>query len=123
MGLFAKAHLFVLPSRADCFGLATVEAMASGLPVVVSDVGGARDIVEPGVTGWLIRPEIEELVQAIDSAAGDRERLQRMGNAGRLRAERLFDGAANDRAVVDLMLELLEPGQSTVKQFGTEAGR
>lgn len=119
--LFAQAHVFVLPSRADCFGLATVEAMASGLPAIVTDVGGARDIVEEGVTGWLIAPKLEDLVTGLRQAADDRERLRAMGEAGRMRAERLFDGERNDRAIVDLMLELVSAADERGMDYQREA--
>ena len=54
--LYADADLFVMPTRAEAFGIVTVEAMASGLPVIVGDVGGGRSIVDHGKTGWLIPP-------------------------------------------------------------------
>jgi glycosyltransferase involved in cell wall biosynthesis len=66
--LYARAELFVLPTRAEAFGLATVEALASGIPVVVSDIGGVRDIVDDEVTGWLIQPTPGELVAALERA-------------------------------------------------------
>lgn len=51
------ADIFVLPSRKEGFGLAVVEAMAAGLPVVVSDVGGLQEIVTDRETGYLVPPE------------------------------------------------------------------
>lgn len=105
---YAWADVFVLPTRAECFGIATVEAMATGLPTIVGDVGGARDIVEDGVTGWLIEPTAGGLATALSAALAARESLPGLGARGRIRAERYFDGARNDRAVVDLVLELAE---------------
>jgi glycosyltransferase involved in cell wall biosynthesis len=110
--LYARADLFVLPTRAECFGIATVEAMASGLPVIAGDVGGVRDIVEDGVSGWLIAPRREALAGAIRRALEQRERLPAMGAKGREIAERRFNGERNDGAIVDLLLELIERRQS-----------
>ncbi len=52
---FASADVFLFPSTTDTFGNVIVEAQACGLPCVVSDVGGPRDLVENGVTGFVTR--------------------------------------------------------------------
>jgi glycosyltransferase involved in cell wall biosynthesis len=103
--LYTQADIFVLPTRAECFGIATVEAMASGLPVIAGDVGGAKDIVDDGETGWLIEPTAVGLAGALEDALRRRERLWTMGRRARLVAETRFDGRANDGAVVDAVLE------------------
>ncbi len=105
--IYARADLFVLPTRAECFGIATVEAIASGLPVIVGDVGGARDIVDDGETGWLIEPAADGLAPALEDALRRRETLPAMGRQARQVAEERFDGRANDWAVVDVLLEAL----------------
>ncbi|MGE5595016.1 MAG: glycosyltransferase family 4 protein [Hyphomicrobiales bacterium] len=104
--LYANADLFVLPTRAECFGIATVEAMASGLPVIMGDVGGARDIVQDGRTGWLIPPDAEALRDRLERAFRQPARLAAMGARARKVACERFDGARNDAAIVELMLEL-----------------
>ncbi len=103
--LYAQADLFVLPTQAECFGIAAVEALASGLPVVMSDIGGARDIVDPGETGWLIQPSARELARVLELAIDQREFLPAMGRRARKRAEERFDGRRNDRALLDLLVE------------------
>ena len=103
--LYRNADLFVLPTTAECFGLAAIEAMASGLPVIMSDVGGARDIVDHGSTGWLIRPTHDDLRVALERAIARPDDLVAMGRAARHEAEQRFDVRANDRKVVDLMVE------------------
>ncbi len=104
-GLYAAADLFVLPTRADCFGIACIEAMAAGLPVIMGDVGGARDIVDDGRTGWLIDATTDDLVRALEHALAVREQLPALGRAARATAEERFDGRRNDERIVDLLLE------------------
>jgi glycosyltransferase involved in cell wall biosynthesis len=53
--LFEQADVFCLPTQADGSSIATLEAMAAGLPVAVSAVGGIPELVEDGVTGLLVR--------------------------------------------------------------------
>lgn len=52
---FLASDFFVLMSYMDSFGIVVLEAMASGLPVVISDTVGAQDVVEPGKTGYIIK--------------------------------------------------------------------
>jgi len=54
--LFKISHVSVLPSRKEGFPNVILESMAAGTPVVATDVGGAREVVEPGHTGFLIKP-------------------------------------------------------------------
>lgn len=55
--LMAQADVYVQPSRSEGFGLATLEALAIGLPVVASDVGGLPELLGRGQRGWLFPPE------------------------------------------------------------------
>lgn len=52
---FASADVFLFPSTTDTFGNVILEALASGLPCVVSDQGGPKDLIAPGKTGWISR--------------------------------------------------------------------
>ena len=106
--LFAQAELFVMPTRAECFGVAAVEAMASGLGVIMGDVGGARDIVTPGRTGWLIEPTASDLAAALQAALGARASLPCVGAAARANAETRFDARVNDARLLDLILSCVE---------------
>jgi len=70
----AAADVFVLPTQYEAFALAIVEALASGLPVITTDVPGASDLITPGINGLLLsKPEDSRelaglLQQAMDSA-------------------------------------------------------
>jgi glycosyltransferase involved in cell wall biosynthesis len=52
---YRRAHLFVLPSQTEGMSMALLEAMATGLPVVVTDTGGSAELVRDGVTGYIVR--------------------------------------------------------------------
>jgi len=54
--LLRHADVFALPSAYESFGYTTLEAMILGIPVVATDVAGSRDLVDHGVTGYLVGP-------------------------------------------------------------------
>jgi glycosyltransferase involved in cell wall biosynthesis len=84
---FAALDLFIMPSRAEAWGLAALEAMARGVPVVASDVGGLAEIVSPHHGGRLVAPgDAAALAAAIRDAAADRDCLRAAGLRGRERA-------------------------------------
>ena len=66
-GLYNAADLVAVPSRAECFGLSLVEAMASGCAVVATAIGGMREIVDEPQEGLLVHPAVERVV---DESAG-----------------------------------------------------
>ncbi|MBE7181552.1 MAG: glycosyltransferase [Terriglobus roseus] len=93
--LLREASIFVLPSRSEGFSNAIVEAMAAGLPVVATTVGGNAEAVVDGVTGLLVPPEQPEaLAAALLTLIGDPERSSAMGAAARARAAEVFSEEA-----------------------------
>jgi glycosyltransferase involved in cell wall biosynthesis len=106
--LLADSDVFVLSSRSEGLPVSVLEAMAAGLPVVASRVGGLDELVVDGETGILVPSgDHEALAAALAPMVEDRELRRRFGVAGRSRAEALFDLAAFRRAHVDLYDEQL----------------
>jgi glycosyltransferase involved in cell wall biosynthesis len=90
--VLARARMFVLPSRSEGIPLTTLEAMACGLPVVATRVGGLPEVVDHGVTGLLVPPgDPAALAEAVARLWNDPARRERMGSAGAQRALELFD--------------------------------
>jgi len=82
--VYADLDVAVQPSRSEGLPNATVEALASGCPVVATAVGGLPDVVRPGATGWLVPPATPvQLANAILDALADRPEAQRRAAAGR----------------------------------------
>lgn len=103
-----QASMFVLPSLSEGVSLSLLEAMATGLPVVATGVGGNVEVVQDGETGFLVPPqEPASLAQAIIRLAADPELSRRMGAAGRRRIEATFDVRAMVRAYEGLYQECL----------------
>jgi glycosyltransferase involved in cell wall biosynthesis len=93
-GLYARAAVVACPSRREGFGVACLEAMAHGRPVVAGDVGGLRDLVVDGETGYLVAPgDVHALREALERLLADRELRHRLGGAGRRRAAERFSWA------------------------------
>jgi glycosyltransferase involved in cell wall biosynthesis len=90
--LLARASLFVLPSQSEGISLTLLEAMARGLPVVTTQVGGNPEVVEANITGLLVPAgDSSALGHAIGTILGDPARGRTMGLAGRRRVENCFD--------------------------------
>ncbi len=89
--VLARAHLFALISQWEGFPRSTLEAMRAGLPVLVSDVGGAAEAVEEGVTGYVVpRSDVTAIREKLALLASDARLRQAMGAAGRRRYEASF---------------------------------
>ena len=101
--LMRGLHCFVLPSMAEGNSNTILEAMASGLPVIATRVGGNADLVADGATGLLVpAADTEALAQALSVLAGARARAADMGRAGRATVEARFSLQAMVAAYRDL---------------------
>lgn len=113
---YAAADVCVVPSHYEPFGLVAIEAMASGTPVVASDVGGLQFTVVPEETGLLAPPQDEAaFAKAIDRILSNPDWRNQLGLNARVRVENKFswDGVAHQLS--DLYTKLLaEPAKVKV---------
>ncbi len=79
----AKHHMMIMPSLREAFGVAALDASASGRPVIASRIGGIPEVVVDGETGILVPPgDVIPLADAIIKLAGEPDTVTRMGRAG-----------------------------------------
>jgi glycosyltransferase involved in cell wall biosynthesis len=103
---YGRCDVFVHPSLAECFPTTVMEAMASGRPVVATDVGGVPEQV--GDAGLIVPPrDAAALAQAIERLLVDPDERRRLGEAARERALRLFSGRGVAEEHVELYGRLL----------------
>jgi glycosyltransferase involved in cell wall biosynthesis len=92
MQLFSDADIFCLPTLADASSIATLEAMATGLPVIVSASGGIPELVLDMETGMLVRPRsVTDLSVALEQLVAERTLRLAIGDAARRSCERFFN--------------------------------
>lgn len=89
--LYTHARVFACPSVYEPFGIINLEAMACETPVVASAVGGIKEVVIPGETGYLVPPaDPQALAESINNVLRDKRKARAMGLAGRQRVEEHF---------------------------------
>ena len=92
LSLFSSCDIFAFHSNYESFGIVLVEAMASGKPVISTDVGAIPEIVDDGKTGIIVPPgDSKALAEAILRLVRDRDLRMKMGMEGRKKAEREYD--------------------------------
>ena len=89
--LLSVADVLMLPSELESFGLVALEAMASEVPVIATQVGGVSEVVDDGVDGFLFDVgDLDSMVEAATSILSDPNLRTRLGRAGREHAKRNF---------------------------------
>jgi len=92
MRLFEQADIFCLPTEGDASSIASLEAMASGLPVLAGAVGGIPELIEDGRTGYLIRRgETQVLTDRLEALIADAPLRHNLGCAARQSCETFFN--------------------------------
>ncbi len=106
--ILQDADIFVLPSLGEAFSRAVIEAMAMGKPVVATDVGGTKEAVQDGVTGFIVPPrEPMAMAEKIFALATDESLRLTFGREARKRVEEFFTIEKNVEKTESLYAELL----------------
>jgi L-malate glycosyltransferase len=93
---YHMADLYISPSHVDGSSVSLMEALASGLPCLVSDIPGNKEWIENGVNGWLFRDgDVEDLAEKILSAIKNRKSFNKIGKAARQTATQKADWKKN----------------------------
>lgn len=102
--LYRAADVLVVPTYADCFSMAAIEAMACGVPVVTSPIGGIPEIVVEGETGHLIAPgDARSLLRVLERLVSDPAERRRLGEAGRERVVRRFNATTQAGVTMNIL--------------------
>ncbi|MGP8208338.1 MAG: glycosyltransferase [Acidimicrobiales bacterium] len=111
-GYYARADVFCLPSFAEGLPVVLMEAMATGRPVVATRIMGVPELVEEGVSGFLVAPgSVDELAGALRQLAVSPDLRQSFGRAGRLKVEKSFDAVRCAGQVAEVFDEMTSYGR------------
>ncbi len=106
--VLGRWDIFVMPSLEEGFPIAALDAMAAGLPVVASAVGGVPELIEDGKAGWLVPPQdAEALADRLRPLLSDPDLRLSMGSAGYARVRDHFSAAQMTEQFARLYDELL----------------
>ena len=97
----------VFVSNTESFGVSIIEASACAKPVVVSDVGGLPEVVEDGISGFVVPPRNPEATAtAIEKLILDKDLNNKIGKAGRQRVEKLYNWTNNVNHMLNIYKDL-----------------
>ncbi len=106
-GLYQEAHVFVLPSIDEGFGMVVAEAMSAGLPIIVTENVGAADSIENGKEGFVVPIRSSDaLAEKIKFFYDHSEKIQEMGKAA-MQKSRFYSPEAYGERVIKIYLSIL----------------
>ena len=102
--VFANSNIFIHPTLNDCFPLVLLEAMSAGLPIISTFEGGIPDIVEDGVSGFLVpQKNAVLLAEKLETLIKDPELRKQMGIAGRHKFEMEFNVDIFENRMIEIL--------------------
>lgn len=117
---YAACDIFVLPSvaRPEAFGIVALEAMASGKPVIISDIPGVRELITQAHEGLLAEPmNAKDIAQKIQMLIDDESLRKQMGINGRKKTEECFKMSKIAKQIEDVYKEVLQSSTSSSTTF------
>jgi glycosyltransferase involved in cell wall biosynthesis len=112
--LYAAADAFVFPTSYEAFPLVVLEAAASGVPLLVTQVNGAEEVIEDGINGWFVTRDAADIARRLTQLARDRGRARAMGIAATVAAQPYTWEAMSDR--YQRIYERLRPSVQLLNQ-------
>jgi len=107
--VICSADVFVLPSYFEALPNAIIEAMAAGLPIISTNVGGIPDIIQDGVNGFLVQPgDIQAIADRILKLLADKALREKIGERNSMKAKSTFDVNVVIEQLCQIYHELLE---------------
>ncbi len=105
---YHMADIYISPSHVDGSSVTLMEAMASGLPCLVSDIAGNKEWIQDGVNGWLFRDgDVDDLAEKILSAIKKKKEFKRIGELARKTAEERADWRRNFGTLLEAYEKIL----------------
>ena len=104
---FRKTDIFAFPTYRECFPLVLLEAMQQGVPCVSTNEGGIPDIIDDGMTGYIVpKRQPEPLANKLEQLLADKALRKQMGIAGRKKYEKEFTLSIFENRIVDILNDI-----------------